>query len=109
MSVRYHLDEHIDPAVAAGLRGRGIGVTTTSDAGLLSADDEEHLRFALAEQRAIMTHDEDFLVFHSQGRSHYGIVFCHQEARTIGQIVQSLVLIDACLMTDEMRDHVEFI
>jgi predicted nuclease of predicted toxin-antitoxin system len=109
MSVRYHLDEHIDPAVAVGLRGRGIDVTTTSDAGLLSADDEEHLRFAVSEKRAIMTHDEDFLVFHSQGRPHYGIVFCHQEARTIGQIVQSLVLIDACLTTDEMRDHVEFI
>ena len=109
MSVRFHLDEHIDPAVAAGLRGRGIDVTTTSDAGLLSADDEEHLRFVLAEKRAIMTHDEDFLVFHSQGRPHYGIVFCHQEARAIGQIVHSLVLIDACLTADEMRDHVEFI
>lgn len=49
MSVRYHLDEHIDPAVAAGLTGRGIDVTTSSDADLLSADDEEHLRFAFAE------------------------------------------------------------
>jgi predicted nuclease of predicted toxin-antitoxin system len=109
MSVRYHLDEHIDPAVAAGLRGRGIDVTTTNDAGLLGADDEEHLHFALAEQRAIMTHDEDFLVLHSQGRRHFGVVFCHKEARTIGQVVQSLVLIDACLTTDEMRGHVEFI
>lgn len=109
MSVRYHLDEHIDPAVAVGLSGRGIDVTTSNDAGLLSADDEQHLRFAFAEQRAFMTHDEDFLVLHSQGRPHYGIVFCHQEARTIGQIVRSLVLIDACLTTDEMRDHVEFI
>jgi predicted nuclease of predicted toxin-antitoxin system len=95
MGVRYHLDEHINPAVAAGLRARGIDVTTTSEAGLLGADDEEHLRFALVEQRAIMTHDEDFLVFHSEKRPHYGIVFCHNEARTVGQIVQSLVLIDA--------------
>lgn len=45
----------------------------------------------------------------SQKQPHYGIVFCHNEARTIGQIVQSLVLIDACLTSDEMRDHVEFI
>ena len=109
MAIRYHLDEHIDPAVAAGLRGRGIDVTTAKEAGLLGADDDEHLRFALAEMRAILTHDEDFLVLHSQGRPHYGIVFCHQEARTIGQVVQSLVLIDACLAPEEMRDHVEFI
>jgi predicted nuclease of predicted toxin-antitoxin system len=109
MAIRYHLDEHIDLAVAAGLSGRGIDVTTTKGAGLLSAEDDDHLRFALAEMRAIVTHDEDFLVLHSQGRPHYGIVFCHQESRTIGQIVQSLVLIDACLTTEEMRDHVEFI
>jgi hypothetical protein len=51
MSDRYHLDEHIDPAVAAGLRGRGIDVTTSNDAGLLSADDVEHLRFAFAKPR----------------------------------------------------------
>lgn len=109
MTVRYHLDENMDPAVAAGLRGRGIDVTTTSDAGLLGANDEEHIRFSLLEGRAIVTHDEDYLVLHSQRVPHSGIVFCHQEARTIGQIVQSLVLIDACLTSDEMRDHVEFI
>ena len=63
------------------------------------------MHFVLAERRAIMTHDEDFLVFHSQGRPHSGIVFCHKEARTIGQIVRSLVMIDACLTTDEMRDQ----
>lgn len=74
MAIRYHLDEHIDPAVSAGLKGRGIDVTTTNEAGLLGADDDDHLRFALAEMRAIMTHDEDFLVLHSQGRPHYGIV-----------------------------------
>jgi hypothetical protein len=40
MTVRYHLDEHVDPAIAPGLKGRGIDVTTTSDAGLLGAADE---------------------------------------------------------------------
>ncbi|HJT31571.1 MAG TPA: DUF5615 family PIN-like protein [Pirellulales bacterium] len=109
MTLRYHLDENVDPAVAAGLRGRGIDVTTANDAGLLGADDEEHVRFAVSEKRAIVTHDEDFLVLHSRRVPHAGIVFCHQEARTIGQIVQSLVLIDACVATEEMRDHVEFI
>lgn len=74
MTVRYHLDEHIDPAVAAGVRGRGIDVTTASDAGLLGADDEEHLRFAVVAERAILTHDEDFLVLHSRAWPHYGIV-----------------------------------
>ena len=30
----FHLDEHMHPAIAAGLRRRGIDVTTTFEAGL---------------------------------------------------------------------------
>ncbi|MFI5458618.1 MAG: DUF5615 family PIN-like protein [Isosphaerales bacterium] len=41
--VRFHLDEHVPPAIAAGLRRRGIDVTTTSDAGLAGADDIDHI------------------------------------------------------------------
>jgi hypothetical protein len=32
--IRFHLDEHIDPNIARGLRRYGIDVTTTVDAGL---------------------------------------------------------------------------
>ena len=37
-TIRFHLDEHCDPAIAAGLRLHGVDVTTTADAGLISAD-----------------------------------------------------------------------
>lgn len=36
-TIRFHLDEHIDPAVADGLRRRHIEVTTAAEAGLLGA------------------------------------------------------------------------
>lgn len=39
MAIRLHLDEHVDHEIATGLRTRGIDVTTTTDAGLLGADD----------------------------------------------------------------------
>jgi Domain of unknown function (DUF5615) len=32
--IRFHLDEHINPAIANALRRRGIDVTTTADVGL---------------------------------------------------------------------------
>ena len=48
-TIRFHLDEHGNSAVADGLRRLGIDVTTTSDAGLLGADDTDHIAFALAE------------------------------------------------------------
>ena len=32
--IRFHLDEHVDPAIATALRRAGIDVTTTVEAGL---------------------------------------------------------------------------
>jgi hypothetical protein len=49
--IRYDLDEHVDPAVAEGLRRRGIDATTTVGAGLTGATDEEQLGFATADRR----------------------------------------------------------
>jgi len=51
--MRFHLDEHVAYAIAAGLRRRGIDVTTASDAGLLETPDEQHLAFALQEGRSL--------------------------------------------------------
>ena len=34
-----------DPAIAAGLRLHGVNVTSTAEAGLLHARDEEHLAY----------------------------------------------------------------
>ena len=42
-TIRFHLDEHCDPAIAAGLRLHGVDVTTTPDVDLLGAEDEEHI------------------------------------------------------------------
>ena len=57
-TIRFHLDEHVEPAIAAGLRRRGIDVTTSADAGLLGADDTDHVAFALGQDRVIFTSDE---------------------------------------------------
>ena len=44
--IRYHLDEHMDTAIAVGLRRRGIDVATTIEAGLLRASDPKQIAFA---------------------------------------------------------------
>ena len=41
--VKFYLDEHVHPAVAAGLRRRGVDVLTTQAAEMRSATDLEHL------------------------------------------------------------------
>jgi predicted nuclease of predicted toxin-antitoxin system len=59
--IRFHLNEHVDPAIAAALRRAGIDVTTTNEVGLRARDDLTHLRFAHLERRVIVTRDQDFL------------------------------------------------
>ena len=40
-----HLDENVDHVVAQGLRLRGMDVTTTTDANLIGATDDQQLSF----------------------------------------------------------------
>ena len=106
--MRFHLDEHIPSVVADGLRRRGISVTTTLEAELISASDLQHIEFARRDSRVIVTNDPDFLALHTAGVSHQGIVYCQQSTRTIGQMIEFLVLLDACVSPAEMQNHVEF-
>lgn len=108
-TIRFHLDEHVDPAIADGLRRRRIEVITATEAGLLGATDEVHLAAANAEQRVILTNDSDFLRLHAQGRLHPGIVYCHQQSRSVGKIIRSLEMIWEVFEPEEMRNRVEFI
>jgi predicted nuclease of predicted toxin-antitoxin system len=108
-TIRFHLDEHVDPAIAEGLRRHGIDVTTTPDAGLVHATDEDHITFGMAQRRVIFTQDQDFLRIHAAGIPHVGIAFCRQQTRTIGQIIDSLRLIWGVLEPQEMENRVGFI
>jgi predicted nuclease of predicted toxin-antitoxin system len=106
--IRYHLDEHVPPAIAHGLRRRGIDVTTANDAGLAGASDPDHIAFARSEGRVIFTSDEDYLVLHEQGIDHAGIVSCRQGSRTLGEAIRFLVLLHACMTADEMDRSLEY-
>ena len=106
--IRLHLDENVDHAVAHGLRLRGMDVTTTTDASLIGATDDEQLSFALHENRVIFTQDQDFLRHHRAGRDHAGIVYSRQGARSIGEIVRFLHFMNDCLEPEDMRGMVEF-
>jgi len=108
-SLRFHLDEHVNPAVAEALRQRGIDVTTTVKAGLRGADDQSHIVYAWGERRVIVTHDDDFLRWHSRGVPHAGIACCHPMRRSLGQIVETLVLMHELLTQEEMIGQVQFL
>jgi hypothetical protein len=50
-TIRFHLDENCDRAIAEGLRRRGVDVTTTPEAGLMEAADEAQAAYVLSERR----------------------------------------------------------
>ncbi|MEX1019224.1 MAG: DUF5615 family PIN-like protein [Litorilinea sp.] len=106
--VKFYLDEHVHPAVAAGLRRRGVDVLTTQEAGMRSASDIEHLAFATREGRVFVTQDDDFLRLHAGGEPHVGIAYCPQRT-DVGHVVRGLLLIYQILLADDMNNHIEYL
>jgi hypothetical protein len=106
--IDFYMDEHVHPAVTAGLRRRGVNVLTAQEAGLLNTPDEAHLLMAAELGRVIFTQDVDFLRLHSSGMRHSGIVYAHQRT-PIGSIVRGLMLVYQVLDLDDMQDHLEFL
>ncbi|NOZ68756.1 MAG: hypothetical protein GXP46_05830 [Deferribacteres bacterium] len=70
--------------------------------------DEEHLAFALSQNRVIFTQDDDFLRLHAKGIRHAGIVYAHQQTLS-AEIVRGLMLIYQVLDVGTMQNHVEFL
>ena len=108
-TIRFHVDEHIDFAVAEGLRPRGIDVSTTPERNFIVQSYDVHWLLVNEEQRLLVTSDSDFLIFHSQGRSYWGIAYCHKQSRSIGQIIQTLEFIWELLEPTDMRNRIEFL
>ena len=55
----------------------------------------------------IETHDRDFLVRHSEGVPHAGICYCHQQNRTISEILDILLVLNECLEPEDMQGQLE--
>jgi len=107
--VKFYTDEHVADAVAQGLRHRGFDVTTSVEAGLLSASDEEQLAYALRESRVMVSHDSDMLRLAAAGVEHAGIAYCYVQKYKIGHLLSRLLLLAARVPPDQMKGRVEFL
>ena len=90
-TIRFYLVENVSSAIARGLRQQNINVTTTDENGLIGVTDEQ-LEFAISQNRAIFTHDADFLRLHKKGLQHKGIVYCSQKKQNLSRLVKLLLL-----------------
>jgi predicted nuclease of predicted toxin-antitoxin system len=108
-TIKFHLNEHCDPAIASALRRHGIDVTTTPEMGLVGATDEQQVAFALPVGRVIFTKDSDYLRINASGTPHAGIAYCHQQTRSIGEIIAGLILIWEVYAAEEFAGRVEYL
>lgn len=107
--IKFHLDENVRNAIAQGLRRRGIDVTTTPEQFLIGVSDKVQLEFAKSQNRVIFTQDTDFLRINQANSNHCGIVYSYQGNKSMGEIIQGLILIWELLNPSDMVGKVEFI
>lgn len=92
--------------MAEGLTRRGIDVTTSQDAHLLGAKDDEHLVFDRREQRVLVTRDPDFLRLHATGTQHCGIIFWTERQRSLGQLIGALDALTLDIASGDLQNTV---
>ena len=95
--------------VARALRRVGIDVETTLDAGLIGAPDPVHLIHAHAHGRVVVTEDADYTGLHRAGHVHSGIAYFPGGRRSVGEIVEMLVLLHATYTAEEMIGRLEWL
>lgn len=108
-SLRFYFDQHIQGAVALGLRLRGIDVLTAQEAGRCGLTDADQLQFATTEERAVMTYDPDYLALAAAGVAHAGIAYCHATKYAIGQLIDLLALLHGVMDRDSMKNQIEYL
>jgi hypothetical protein len=55
------------------------------------------------------THDDDFLKLAVINQNHSGIAYCHQTKRSVGQIIETLLLMYEVYTPEDMIGRVEFL
>lgn len=107
--IQYHLDESVTSLIADALRRRGIDVTTTVEARLLSASDDEQLAYALRAGRVLVTRDHDFLAISRRNARHAGIVYWPPQRRDLGEAINLLTLLWRLETPESIAGRVEFL
>jgi len=107
--IEFQLDEHLGKEIARALRRRGISAQTAHESNLLGRSDREILAWCHARRRVVVTCDNDYLRLHYGDAVHHGIVFIGPSTRSIGPIIDALVLVHGVLDADEMVGTLQFV
>lgn len=109
MAVAFYMDENVSKAVTNELRRQKVDVITVQEDGLMGAPDSDILDRATQLQRAVFTHDVDFLREASRrwrgDIPFYGVVYAHRRRVPVGVCVRDLRLMAEVLGPQDFDDR----
>lgn len=107
------MDVHVPRAVTTALRLRGVEVITAQQDGSGALSDTELLLRAASLGCIMVSQDDDMLRegarFQHEGIEFAGVVYAHQMAVSIGQMVEDLTLIAKVSTTSEWPSKVVYL
>ena len=111
--VRLYCDEDVSAGIVANLRQRGFDILSARDTDRLHLDDDAQLAFAVAEQRALLTHNRyDFEQQHTrylaEGRQHCGIILAMRRPSDSAVVVRLLALLNS-VTGEEMINQLRYV
>jgi hypothetical protein len=93
--LKAYADENVTNAVVQALRTRGMNVATVSDRGREGTDDAALFAEALADERVLLTNDQDFLALAADAASRREvfapIFYWPQQQRRVGELVNRMI------------------
>jgi len=106
-------DENVHVAIVEGLKRRGVTAWSVQTVGRRGLSDEEQLEYATSQSACLLTHDDDLLVvadrWRKGGRKHGGILYVHQQALGIGEVIRRIKILVDLKTTEDMETHIEFL
>jgi hypothetical protein len=115
MTPRLYFDEDsMDRSLVRALRARNVDVETAFEAGMIERPDSDHLEYATARERVLVSFNVgDFYRLHTQliseGRTHAGLALARQQHYSVGGYLRRLLTLIATLSAEQMRGRVEFL
>lgn len=111
--IRLYFDEDaMRTNLIRALRARHADVTTALEAQLMGRSDEDHLAYAMGQNRVVFSFNRgDFVQLHktylANGRRHAGIIVSDQ--LETGLLVRRLLKLLDARSAEDMRDRLEFL
>jgi hypothetical protein len=111
--IKIYMDVHINMAITRGLRKRAVDVLTAQEDRADTLSDPELLDRATLLDRALFTHDVDFLIEATRrqgaGQTFAGVIFARHGAIGIGVCIDELELIAKAEDPTNLANRVTFI